>query len=424
MSLAEPTPLSTKPNLPPHGQNGQSLPNGMHLGDRSVSESRGDLLEKRRGKVLFVDDDQTMCDFVEATLGGFGQEVTTCTSSQDALELIEQKDFDVILTDLNMTGLGGLDLCERIVEMRPNVPVIVVTGQATLDAAIGSIRVGAYDFVVKPVDSKILALSVSRALQHRRLRDEVKRLRRAIGSGRKVGSILGESAPIREVSDLIHRVGNTDATVLITGESGTGKELVARAIHEASNRRDKPFLAINCAALPPTLLESELFGHTRGAFTDAKNAREGLFLQAQGGTLFLDEIGEMPAEVQPKLLRALQERLVRPLGSNAEVPFDVRVLAATNRDLEREVAERRFREDLYYRIHVVSVEVPPLSVRGNDVILLAQHFIERFAARRARHRAGSDREAPVVLVAGQRARARELHGARRRAHARRHHYGR
>jgi two-component system response regulator HydG len=193
--------------------------------------------------------------------------------------------------------------------------------------------------------------------------------------------MLGNSPAVRRVFDLVARVGDSDASVLISGESGTGKELVARAIHEHSSRREGPFLAINCAALPPTLLESELFGHTRGAFTDAKAARTGLFVQAEGGTLLLDEIGEMPLEMQPKLLRALQERTVRPLGGNSEVPFNVRVLASTNRDLEAEVEARRFREDLYYRIHVVSIDVPPLRERGADTLLLSQHFIDRFAAR-------------------------------------------
>jgi two-component system response regulator HydG len=355
--------------------------------------------EERQGRVLVVDDDSTMCEFVEASLRRWEQDVVSCTSARDALELIAEQDFDVILTDLNMQGLGGLELCERIVGMRPNVPVVVVTGQATLDAAIGAIRVGAYDFIIKPVDTKVLALAVSRALQHRRLREEVKRLRQAVVDTQRFAGMLGNSSAMKRVFDLVTRVGDSEATVLITGESGTGKELVARAIHEHSNRRNAPFLAINCAALPPTLLESELFGHARGAFTDAKQARTGLFVQAEGGTLLLDEIGEMPLEMQPKLLRALQERKVRPLGGNAEVPFNVRVLAATNRDLESEVEEKRFREDLYYRIHVVSVEVPPLRERGGDVLLLAQHFVDWFAARAGRQVKGIAAAAADKLLA-------------------------
>lgn len=331
------------------------------------------------GRLLIVDDDQNMCEFLEAVLNKQHQ-VQWETSGQRALERVTNEDFDVILTDLNMTDISGLDLCERIMGLRPDIPVILVTGHGSLDNAVGAIRAGAYDFITKPIDAKLIGLTVGRALQRRRLGDEVKRLRKTVERP-GVAGMIGNSASIRRTFDLLSRLRNSDATVLIMGESGTGKELIARAIHEQSSRSSGPFLAINCAAMPPSLLESELFGHVRGAFTDAKTTRNGLFVEARGGSIFLDEIGELPLDVQPKLLRALQEHKVRPVGSNQEVPFDARIVTATNRDLETEVAEKRFREDLFYRINVVTVPIPPLRERGADVLLLAQHFIEQVAVR-------------------------------------------
>jgi two-component system response regulator HydG len=336
-----------------------------------------------KGQVLVVDDEQETCDLLEMALVRHGFKVTTSSNAQRALELVAAQDFDVVLTDLSMPEMSGLDLCERVLGTRPNMPVVVITGQGSLETAIGAIRVGAYDFITKPVDPKLLFLSVSRAIQHRRLQDEVKRLRQAVesGDGDAANIIVGQSAAMRKVYELISRVGESDASVLIHGETGTGKELIARGIHMRSRRKEGPFVAINCAAVPHSLLESELFGHARGAFTDAKAQRTGLFVQASGGTLFLDEIGELPLDVQPKLLRALQERKVRPVGANHEIPFDARIVAASNRNLEDEVYEKRFREDLYYRINVVKIDVPPLRERGGDVLHLSQHFLKQFAQR-------------------------------------------
>jgi len=333
----------------------------------------------KKTEVLVVDDERDTCELLEMALARQGMQVTTCITAADALEKIASRDFDVVLSDLSMPDMSGLEVCERIIALRPDVPVVLITGHGSLETAMGAIRAGAYDFVTKPIESKTLGVVVSRAVQHRRLREQIRTLREARDAN--VSLIVGGSPAMRKVADLIDRVGDSDASVLIHGETGTGKELVARAVHNKSKRREGPFVAINCAAVPHALLESELFGHARGAFTDAKSTRIGLFQQANGGTLFLDEIGELPIDVQPKLLRALQERKVRPVGDNREIPYDARIVAATNRDLENEVREKRFREDLYYRINVVKLEVPPLRARGSDTLHLAHHFLKVFAQR-------------------------------------------
>ncbi|MFN8544354.1 MAG: sigma-54 dependent transcriptional regulator [Candidatus Binatia bacterium] len=333
-----------------------------------------------KGALLVVDDDPSMCEVVEAGLTAAGFEARAVTTGAEALAVLGRTDLDAVITDLNMRGMNGLELCERIVANRPDVPVIVMTAFGSMEAAIAAIRAGAYDFVTKPFDLDTLVLAVERAVQHRALRAEVRQLRRVVEDARGFGELLGKSPVMQKVYDLLGRVTDSDASVLVTGESGTGKELVARALHRRGRRAGGPLVAINCAAVPEALLESELFGHVRGAFTDARSARTGLFVQAQGGTLFLDEIGDLPLALQPKLLRALQERAVRPVGGDQEIACDVRVIAATNRDLESAIEERRFREDLYFRINVIHVELPPLRSRGSDVLLLAQHFIDRAAA--------------------------------------------
>ena len=351
------------------------------------------------GRVLVVDDDASMCDMLVSDLGELGFAVSARTSAAAALEALAPGEFDAVVTDLNMPGMDGLELCGRIVAAQPDVPVIVITAFGSIETAVAAIRGGAYDFVTKPLEVDALALALGRAIQHRSLRDEVQRLRRAVEEARRFGALLGTSPAMRRLYDLLDRIVDSNASVLVTGETGTGKELVARALHDRGRRKAGPFVVVNCAALPEPLLESELFGHVRGAFTDAHATRKGLLLQASGGTLFLDEIGELPLALQPKLLRALQTRAVRPVGGNEEVPFDVRLIVATNRDLEAAVEEHRFREDLYFRVNVIPVEVPPLRARGGDVLLLAQHFIERYAAQAGKSVAGIAPECAERLLA-------------------------
>jgi len=349
--------------------------------------------------VLVVDDEQVMCDMLATALGSRGFEVSTTTSAPEALERLEHSDFGVVLTDLQMPGADGIELCTRIAGNRPDLPVIVLTSFGSFELAVAAIRAGAYDFLTKPVEMDTVVLALDRALKHRELRDEVRRLRNAVRQTQHLGEILGASTVMKQVFDLVGRVAETDASVLITGESGTGKEMVAQALHQRGRRQRGAFVAVNCAAMPETLLESELFGHVRGAFTDAKSPRPGLFVQAHGGTLFLDEIGEMPLGLQPKLLRALQQRTVRPVGGENEVPFDVRLVAATNVDLEAAIEAGRFREDLFFRINVISIDVPPLRRRGNDVLMLAQRFVEEFAALNAKRVMGLTSPAAERLLA-------------------------
>ena len=349
--------------------------------------------------MLVADDDRSMCELLQAGRARRGFEVTWRTDAAEALAVMSEGDFDAIVTDLNMPGTNGLELCERVTANRPDVPVVVITAFGSLDTAVAAIRAGAYDFITKPFEMDVLRLTLNRAVQHHRLRDEVKRLRRAVTESRGFGEILGSSPPMLRVLDLVNRAAESDATALITGESGTGKELIARALHQHSRRHDGPFIAVSCAAMPETLLESELFGHARGAFTDAKTPRTGLLLQASGGTLLLDEIGDMPLGLQPKLLRAIEDRRLRPLGENTERPFDVRLVCATNRDLEADIEEKRFRADLFYRINVIHVELPPLRARDGDVLPLAQHFVQHFSRVVAKQVAGVSTAAAEKLLA-------------------------
>lgn len=333
------------------------------------------------GRVLIVDDEVAMCKLLEADLNLRDFETSWFTAAEDALQSLKSEAFDLVLTDLNMPGMSGTMLCEQIVANRPDLPVIVMTAFGSMETAVASIRAGAYDFVTKPIEMDMLTLTLERAIRHRQLQEKVKLLSEAVALSQRFEDILGESPVMQELFDQLSRIADSESAVLVTGESGTGKELVARAIHQRSRRSDKPFVAVNCAAISDTLLESELFGHAKGAFTDASSERKGLFLQAEGGTLLLDEIGEMPLAMQPKLLRALEENKVRPVGGDGEISFNARIITATNRDLDTAVVEKRFREDLFFRINVIQLQLPPLRSRGTDILLLAQHFVELFANR-------------------------------------------
>jgi DNA-binding NtrC family response regulator len=351
-----------------------------------------------KGRILIVDDEQSMCEMLDFDLHRRGFTTACLTSADKALSFLKDEEVDVLLTDLKLPGMNGIELCERCTANRPDVPVVVMTAFGSLETAVAAIRAGAYDFVTKPVDLDILALALERAVKHRALQEKVKFLSDAVNRMQPFEELIGDSPPMRKVYAQLARVADTETSILITGESGTGKELVARALHVRSRRHAGPFVAINCAALPDALLESELFGHKQGAFTDARQEHKGLFVQAKGGTLFLDEIGDLPMTLQPKLLRALEERTVRPLGSAAEIPIDVRIITATNQDLEAIMEEGRFREDLFYRLNVIPLAMPPLRERGSDVLLLAYHFIEQFAGRLGKNVAGISATAAEKLL--------------------------
>ncbi|MFO7905571.1 MAG: sigma-54 dependent transcriptional regulator [Pirellulaceae bacterium] len=332
------------------------------------------------GRILIVDDDRSMCEMLHDDLTRRGHSVQWHTKAEDAFEQFMAEPFDTVVTDLKMPGLDGIDFCHRLARNRPDVPVIVITAFGSMDTAVKAIRAGAYDFITKPIEREMLALVIERALTHCSLQEQVRFLKEEKERASDFGEFIGRSRCMEQVFEQISRIAREPVPVVISGESGTGKELVASALHRHSGRPGR-FVPVNCTALPPNLLESELFGHARGAFTDAKSGRKGLFLEADGGTLFLDEITEMAPELQPKLLRALETGSIRPVGENKEVPCDVRLLAATNRDLEAAVREGEFREDLFFRINVVRIEVPPLRSRGNDILLLAQHFLRQVAER-------------------------------------------
>ena len=333
------------------------------------------------GRILVIDDDRALCELLEEDLKRRGHQVWTALKVPDARDFLHRQDVDLVLTDLNMPGVSGIDFCAELHGNRPDLPVLIMTAFGSLETAIAALRAGAYDFVTKPVDLDLLNIALQRALQHSHLQEKVRLLKDQVRRQQPDEELLGESAALQEIKQQIVRIAELDTSVLISGESGTGKELVARALHRHSQRNEGPFVAINCAALPENLLESELFGHVRGAFTDARENRKGLFVEASGGTLLLDEIAEMPLPLQPKLLRVLEDHKVRPLGGSNEIDCDVRVLAATHRNLAEAVEMGRFRSDLFYRLNVIQLELPPLRERGNDILLLAMRFIQQLGKR-------------------------------------------
>jgi two-component system response regulator HydG len=353
-----------------------------------------------KAQLLVVDDNRGARSALARVIEGEGYGVEEAHDGSTALELAALRAPDLVITDLQMPGMDGLELMERLRERYPDLPVVVATGAADLHSAVAAMRAGAEDYVSKPLDVDALLLVIARALARRKDRAEAESLRRQLRerTGEGLQGLVGVSSAMQEVYRLARRVAPSRATVLVTGESGTGKGELARAIHGLSPRRDKPLVSLHCAAIPETLLEAELFGHEKGAFTGADRRRFGRFEQADGGTLFLDEVGEIPALMQVKLLRVLQERTFERVGGNESITSDVRLIAATNRDLASDVAAGRFREDLYYRLNVVRIEMPPLRARAADVLLLADHFLARFARDNQKRLQGFTEEARSRLV--------------------------
>jgi len=356
-------------------------------------------MTEANSRVLVVDDERSMQEFLEIFLRREGYDVQTASDVDTAIAQLESDDFDLIITDMQMPGKTGLDLILEAREVAPEAIVIVVTAFGTTDSAISAMKEGAYDYLTKPFKLDELRIVIEKALEKKVLSVENQRLRKELRNHSRDRKLIGNSAPMQEVYDLVSQVAETKINVLVTGESGTGKELVARAIHDQSSRHDQPFVAINCGAIPEQLLESELFGHVKGSFTGAFQNKEGLFEAASGGTLFLDEIGEISGSLQVKLLRALQEKTIRRVGDISDRKIDVRIVSATNRKLDEEVAAGRFREDVYYRLNVIELALPPLRDRVEDIPLLTQHFLRKFSAELGKNIEGIDPEAFAMLSA-------------------------
>ena len=351
-----------------------------------------------RQRVLVVDDEPGAVEILVDLLQREKLDVVAARDGEEALGALKEQAFDLVLTDLNMPRLDGVELLRRIQKMDAGIVSIVLTGCGTVDNAVAAMKAGAYDYVTKPFQFDELLLTVRRALEYRALKNENRNLRRHMGRSYSFANFVGDSEEMQRVFDLIRKVADTDTTVLISGESGTGKELVARAIHFNSHRAEAPLIPINCAAIPRDLLESELFGHVKGAFTGATVSRAGRFELADGGTLFLDEVGEMPPELQVKILRAIQEQCFERVGGTKTTQVNVRIIAATNKDLEAEIRAGRFREDLYYRLNVVPIHLPPLRDRTSDIPLLVHHFLERFNREKRRRLHGFSEEAMACLL--------------------------
>jgi DNA-binding NtrC family response regulator len=349
-------------------------------------------------RILVVDNDPEMLSLLRLHLENEGRIVTAVSSGADAIKALEHTAFDVVLTDLVMDGTDGWVVLQEAQQRQPHARVVLMTAFASLETAIDAIRQGAYDYLTKPFKLAEVTLTINRALDDRRLREENRLLREQVEQRLGFDNLIGHSTAMQSVFDKIRAVSATDATILLLGESGTGKELVARALHHNSPRGDKAFVAVNCGAIPHDLLESELFGHEKGAFTGAIRKRLGLFAEADGGTLFLDEVGDIPLALQGKILRALQDRTIRPVGGSEEARLDVRVVSATHRDLMALVAEGRFREDLYYRLAVIPIRLPSLRERPDDIPLLADHFLARAAKAVGKRLDGFDEDATAWLL--------------------------
>jgi two-component system response regulator HydG len=332
------------------------------------------------GTVVIVDDDRDMTNLVCDVLRQAGYNALSANSGSEALELVKQEIPDALISDLRMSGMNGHQLQGELKRLIPDLPIIIITAFGSIQSAVDAMKLGAFDYITKPFGNDQLLLILSRALENRRLRQEVKRLRGELARSYGLTNIIAANQKMAAVLDKLEQVADSSASVLIMGESGTGKELLARALHFKSRRRDAPFVPINCAAIPENLIESELFGYARGAFTDARQSKTGLFQAADDGTLFLDEIGDMPLTLQAKLLRIIEDKKVRPLGALEEIPTDVRIVSATSSDLEDAIAQGKFRSDLYYRLATFTLTVPPLRERPEDIKLLVKHFVLRASA--------------------------------------------
>ncbi len=349
-------------------------------------------------RILIVDDEAGMRDFLSILLRKEGYGVSLAESAEKAIELLGRGEFDLVISDIAMPGLSGIDVLRHSRAANPDTPVILITAYASTESAVEALKLGAWDYLLKPFDVEELKNIVRNALEKRRLENENRILKRELKEKGRLEDLVGESPRMKEVLELIDRIAPTHSTVLICGESGTGKELAARAIHAGSPRHDRPFVSINCGAMPDELLESELFGHARGSFTGAVTAKKGLFEVAEGGTVFLDEIGDTTPAMQVKLLRVLQERRMRRVGGTEETEVNVRVLAATNQDLEAMVRDKRFREDLFYRINVIQIQMPPLRDKREDIPRLVTHFLQKYATIMGKRVTGISDEALQPLL--------------------------
>jgi two-component system response regulator HydG len=341
-------------------------------------------MDTERNTIVVVDDDREMANVLVEILGEAGYRALAANSGTEALNLVRREHPDLVISDLRMVGMSGHQLQAEIKRVAPNLPVIIITAFGSIQTAVESMKMGAFDYITKPFSNDELLLVVGRALEDRNLRQEIRRLRGELAHSYGLENIIAVSRKMTEVLEVVTQIGDSAASVLLSGESGTGKELIARALHFRSRRQQAPFVPVNCAAIPDNLLESELFGHVKGAFTDARQAKAGLFQAARGGTLFLDEIGEMPLLLQAKLLRVIEDKRVRPVGSTEESPVDVRIVSATNTDLEEAIKTGKFRADLYYRLATVTLVLPPLRERPEDILPLVKHFLARASAEAGR----------------------------------------
>lgn len=353
---------------------------------------------KQKGTILVVDDDTGHRTMLKTLLGGWGYKIQEADDGSSAIQMTKQRPYDLILMDIRMVKVSGLEALSEIKSFNPAIPIIIMTAYSSVDTAVEALKKGAYDYLTKPLDFDVLKISIERAMEHRKLKEENLLLKESLGKNFDTGNIIARSGQMISILNTVSMVAPTESTVLITGESGTGKELIAGAIHFNSTRKDGPFIRINCSALSETLLDSELFGHEKGAFTGAIKRKEGKFVQANGGTIFLDEVSEMSTLMQAKILRTIQEREIIRVGGDEIIKVDVRIIAATNKDLEAEVREGRFREDLFWRLNVVSINIPPLRERREDIPVLANHFLKMFSEKNKKEIKGFTPDAMDRLI--------------------------